>query len=89
MHVPRLRDLSQPAVKPIGIRTSQDLNDRIEQDHRGVKRRILPMLGFKAMVSANVRLCGIEMVDMMGKRQVSFACNPRPSLKAQFELLAA
>jgi putative transposase len=85
----RLPDPSQPALKPIGIDTSQDLNNRIEQDHRGVKRRIRPMLGFKAMANAKVRLCGIEMVHMMRKQQARFANNPRPSLKAQFELLAA
>ena len=72
----------------MGIPTSQDLNNRIKQDHRGVKRRIRPMLGFKAMASAKVRLFGIEMFHMMGKQQARFAYNPRPSLKAQSEHLA-
>jgi putative transposase len=85
----RLRSPSQPALKPIRIRTSQYLNNRIEQDHRRVKRRIRPMLGFKSMASAEVTLSGIEMVHMMRKQQARFAYNPRPSLKAQFELLAA
>jgi hypothetical protein len=47
------------------------------------------MFGFKAMASAKVRLCGIEMIHKMGKQQARFAYNPHPSLKAQFELLAA
>ena len=84
-----LRDLSQLALKPIEIPTSQDLNNRVEQHHRGVKRRIRSVLGFKAMGSAKVRLCGIEMVHTMGKQQARFAYSRRPSLKAQFELLAA
>ncbi|MGN8120075.1 DDE-type integrase/transposase/recombinase, partial [Labrys sp. 22185] len=69
--------------------TSQYLNNQIEQDHRRVKRRIRSMLGFKSMASAEVILSGIELVHMMRKQQARFAYNPRPSLKAQFELLAA
>ena len=65
------------------------VNNRIEQDHRGVKRRIRPMLGCKAMASAKVRICGIQMVQMIGKLQARSAYNQHPSLKAQFELLAA
>jgi len=84
----RLRDPLRPALKPIRIRTSQYLNNRIEQDHRRVKRRIRSMLGFKSMASAEIILSGIEMVHMMRKQQARFAYNPRPSLKAQFELLA-
>jgi Transposase and inactivated derivatives len=85
----RLRDASRRALKPIRIRTSQYLNDRIEQDHRRVKRRIRPMLGFKSLASAQTILTGIELVHMMRKQQARFAYNPRPSLREQFELLAA
>jgi len=38
------------------------VNNRIEQDHRCVKRPTRPMLGCKAMGSAKVRICGIQMV---------------------------
>lgn len=41
----RLRDKSRRALKPIGIRKSQYLNNRIEQDHRRIKQRVRPMLG--------------------------------------------
>jgi putative transposase len=37
-------------------RTSQYLNNRLEQDHRGVKQRYYPMRGFKAFESAS-RFC--------------------------------
>lgn len=85
----RLRDQSQRLLKPIRIRQSQYLNNRIEQDHRRVKRRIRSMLGFKSITCATTILCGIEMVHMMRKRQARYADNSAPSLVDQFEILAA
>lgn len=85
----RLRHQSRRSLKPIRIRQSQYLNNRIEQDHRRIKRRIRPMLGFKAFVAATATLAGIEMDQMMRKRQGRFAYNPAPSLKEQFEAIAA
>ena len=41
----RLRDRSRRRLKPVRIRQSQYLNNRIEQDHRSIKRRVRPMLG--------------------------------------------
>lgn len=85
----RLQDRSRRALKEIRIRSSKYLNNRIEQDHRRIKRRVRPMLGFKSFSSATVTLAGIEMVHMMRKRQGRFAFNPAPSLKEQFEVIAA
>ncbi|SCZ01256.1 IS6 family transposase [Microvirga guangxiensis] len=85
----RLQDRSRRQLKPIRIRQSAYLNNRIEQDHRAVKRRVRPMLGFKSMVSARVILGGVEMVHMMRKGQAKYACHPQPSLAEQFGLLAA
>jgi len=85
----RLRDRSRRTLKAIRIRKSQYLNNLIEQDHRRIKRRVRPMLGFKAFTTAAVTLAGIEMVHMMRKRQGRFAFNPAPSLKDQFEAIAA
>ncbi|MFC3724661.1 IS6 family transposase [Neoaquamicrobium sediminum] len=85
----RLKDRSRRALEAIRIRKSQYLNNRIEQDHRRIKRRIRPMLGFKSFSSAVVTLAGIEMVHMMRKRQGRFAFNPAPSLKEQFQAIAA
>ena len=42
----RLQDRSRRKLKPIRMRQSAYLNNRIEQDHRAVKRRVRPMLGF-------------------------------------------
>lgn len=85
----RLRDRSHQSLKPIRIRQSQYLNNRIEQDHRRIKRRIRSMLGFKSTACATSILSGIEMIDMMRKRQARYAYNPAPSLAEQFEILAA
>jgi transposase-like protein len=85
----RLEDRSGRKLKPIRIRQSAYLNNRIEQDHRAIKRRVRPMLGFKSATTARVILSGIEMVHMMRKGQAKYACNSNISLSEQFELLAA
>ncbi len=85
----QLQDRSGRELKPIRIRQSAYLNNRIEQDHRAIKRRIRPMLGFKSMATARAILGGIEMVHMMRKGQAKYACNRRPSLADQFHLLVA
>jgi transposase-like protein len=86
--VDRLRDRSRRQLKPIRIRQSAYLNNRIEQDHRAVKRRVRPMLGFKSVASARAILGGIEMVHMMRKQQAKSACK-QLSLAEQFNLIAA
>jgi putative transposase len=85
----RLRDRSRRRLNPIRIRQTRYLNNRIEQDHRAVKRRIRPMLGFKSITSARAILGGIEMVHMIRKGQAKHAQIPQPSLAEQFEQLAA
>lgn len=85
----RLQDRSKRELKPIRIRQSAYLNNRIEQDHRAIKRRVRPMLGFQSMATARVILGGIELIHMMRKQQAKYACNRQPSLAEQFDLLAA
>jgi putative transposase len=85
----RLEDRSRRKLKPIRIRQSAYLNNRIEQDHRAIKRRIRPMLGFKSLNSARVILGGIKLVHMMRKGQANYAHNLQLSLAEQFDLLAA
>ncbi len=53
----------------IVIRQSKYLNNLIEQDHRNVKRRIVPMLGFNNFSRAQTLLTGIELVCMLRKGQ--------------------
>jgi putative transposase len=85
----RLKDRSRRGLNPICIRQSQYLNNRIEQDHRRIKRRIRPMLGFKSQATAETTLAGIELVHMMRKQQARFAFGPDRSLAEQFDILAA
>jgi putative transposase len=47
------------------------LNNRIEQDHRFIKKITNPMLGFKAFHSAKATIDGIETVHMIRKKQLS------------------
>jgi putative transposase len=85
----RLQDRSGRRLKPVKIRQSQYLNNRIEQDHRAIKRRVRPMLGFKSVDSARVILGGIELVHMMRKQQAKYACRQQLPLAEKFHLLAA
>jgi transposase-like protein len=45
------------------------LNNLIEQDHRRVKQRIPPMLGFKRFDHAAITLSGIELAEKIKKGQ--------------------
>ncbi len=49
--------------------TSKYLNNLIEQDHRRVKQRIYPMLGFKNFRNAALTISGIELVQKIKKGQ--------------------
>lgn len=53
----------------IGIRQIKYLNNLMEQDHRGIKRIVKPMLGFKNFFSAAATLAGIELYHMLKKGQ--------------------
>ena len=52
------------------IRQVKYLNNRMEQDHRAVKRVTCPMLGFKSFMAAQDTLVGIELMHMIKKRQL-------------------
>jgi transposase-like protein len=75
--------------KPIRIRQSQYLNNRIEQDHRAIKRRVRPMLGFKSVDRIGTILGGIGLIHMIRKLQAKYVYNQQLSLAEQFHLLAA
>jgi transposase-like protein len=51
------------------VRTNKYLNNPIEQDHRRVKQRCYPMLGFKTFGNAEVTLSGIELANKIKKGQ--------------------
>jgi transposase-like protein len=53
-------------------RQAKYLNNIIKQDHRRIKRRTRPMLGFQSFKTANRTLKGIEAMAMMIKEQTIY-----------------
>jgi transposase-like protein len=51
------------------IRSSKYLNNLIEQDHRSIKLRLGPMLGFKKFWKAATTIAGIELMHRIRKDQ--------------------
>ena len=58
-----------PRWKDTRLRSSRYLNNMVEQDHRGVKSRIKPMLGFKVFDCAAVTIAGVELLHRIRKGQ--------------------
>lgn len=73
----------------IEVRQNKYMNNIVEQDHRGPKHIINPMMGFKSFGSAKSTIAGIELVHMLRKGQAcpEFAQNLTPV--EQFYKLAA
>ena len=66
-----LRELksSGSMSRRVQIRSSKYLNNVVEQDHRRVKQRIGPMLGFKRFDTATITISGIELAEKIKKAQ--------------------
>ena len=67
----------------VRVRSSKYLNNVVEQDHRRLKQRIGPMLGFKRFDTATITISGIELAEKIkkaqfkvGKLPISFATAP-------------
>jgi transposase-like protein len=67
----------------VRVRSSKYLNNVVEQDHRRLKQRIGPMLGFKRFSTATITISGIELAEKIkkaqftvGKLAISFATAP-------------
>ncbi len=59
------------------------LNNRVEQDHRRIKRRTGPMLGFQGFWTARRTLAGVEAMAMLAKGQVrAMPANDLPAQRA-------
>jgi transposase-like protein len=65
---------------PVQIRTCAYLNNVVEQDHRRIKSRVAPMLGFKRFHHARRVVAGVELVQKIIKGQfevpASFGTDP-------------
>jgi transposase-like protein len=66
-----VREMKEDGELPcrVKVRSSQYLNNLVEQDHRGVELRIRPMLGFKRFDNAVVTISGIELAEKIKKLQ--------------------
>ena len=53
----------------VQVRSCKYLNNVVEQDHRRIKQRIRPMLGFKRFETAAVTIRGIELAAKIKKQQ--------------------
>ena len=73
----------------ITVRQNKYLNNLVEQDHRNIKRRIRPMLGFNSFRRAQTILAGIELFHMIRKGQYQHPQSEGLSPAEQFYLLAA
>ena len=76
----RLYGAAISGVKQEGIlrhrcrhRPVQYLNNILEQDHRRVKGRLRPMLGFKTFYNARRVIIGIELAQKIHKRQFAIS----------------
>jgi transposase-like protein len=54
------------------VRNCQYLNNIVDQDHRAIKSRCRPMLGFRSYRTAAVTLAGIEFAHRIRKREFTF-----------------
>ena len=81
--------LKEETGQEIKIRQIKYLNNRVEQDHRAVKRIVRPMLGFNSFRSARITLQGIELMHMIRKAQMVSDDSQDLSAAEQFYSLAA
>ena len=77
-NVAALEALNVGRRKPIVVRQVKYLNNIVEQDHRAIKRRTKPMLGFKNFRCARILLSGIELMHMIRKGQMKDAGRGQP-----------
>ena len=75
-----------PKDQQIEIRQIEYLNNIIEQDHRFIKKRTKPMLGFKSFNFARITIAGIENISMIQKMQI-IGANDNYSAFENFKVL--
>lgn len=69
-----VREMKVEGILPVDtkLRSSKYSNNLIEQDHRGVKSRLGPMLGFKWFRMAAITIAGVELLWRIQKAQFDF-----------------
>jgi putative transposase len=83
-----VRGLIDDSGIAIELRQSKYLNNLVEQDHRAIKRRTRPMLGFKDFHAAAKIIAGIETMHMIRKGQLAGPEGQVMSAAEQFYSLA-
>lgn len=78
----------RPEEQKIEIHQNKYLNNIIEQDHRFIKKRTKPMLGFKTFRSAKITIAGIENIRIIQKGQI-IGSNSNLSTFENFKMLMA
>ena len=70
-----VRELQEQGEVPktAKLRSFKYLNNVIEQDHRNIKLRLGPMLGFKQFKSATITIAGIELMHRIRKGQFALS----------------
>ena len=77
-----------PEDKQIEVHQVKYLNNIVEQDHRFIKKRTKPMLGFKSFRSAKITITGIENIRIIQKGQI-IESNNNLSTFENFKMLMA
>jgi transposase-like protein len=67
-----LEAVNEDRRNKIEFRQNRYLNNLVEQDHRSVKKRVRPMLGFKRFTSAKTIIARIEILAMIAKGQLAY-----------------
>jgi putative transposase len=73
---------------PIKVRQVKYLNNIVEQDHRAIKHRTRPMMGFKDFQCARIILSGMETVHMIRKGQIKESGVTRAAADQFYSLVA-
>ncbi len=74
-HIAYPRSIRRVLGRKVLHRTSRYLNNRMEQDHRGIKQRYYPMRGFGSFASAS-RFC-----SAFDEQRDYFRCRSKPKEK--------
>ena len=73
----------------LALRQCKYLNNIVEQDHRAVKRKVRPMVGFKSFWAARCTIAGIEVMHALRKGQLATTGTMSQTPAEQFYALAA
>lgn len=75
----RMLGEEDPRWQGVVVRNRRYLNNVVEQDHRAIKSRCAPMLGFKSFGSAAITLAGIELLPGRDLRIAALGLEPDPN----------